>query len=114
MASVAAIPRLSDHFPRIEKQCERVATPFFECFTLNSKATDPEVRASVHATISESLIVSNRQDPAAADRGLRALQKCLPLMAAYDKCMIKALIKKPVELYRVHKRSLCARCNCFH
>ena len=31
------VPRLADHFPRVPKQCEKVSSVFFECFTAASK-----------------------------------------------------------------------------
>eukprot|EP00614_Pseudopedinella_elastica_P024323 CAMPEP_0172631778 /NCGR_PEP_ID=MMETSP1068-20121228/181013_1 /TAXON_ID=35684 /ORGANISM="Pseudopedinella elastica, Strain CCMP716" /LENGTH=86 /DNA_ID=CAMNT_0013443011 /DNA_START=82 /DNA_END=342 /DNA_ORIENTATION=+ len=79
MSSTSTL-KLSDHFPRVEKPCSKVATKFFNCFTVEGKMNAPED----------------------IEAGSRGLEKCQGLMTAYDKCMVRVLSKKPpAELYRV-------------
>lgn len=48
-----------------------------------------------------------------AEAGRRGLAKCLSQMEAYDKCMVKATAKKPVEMYRVSLEEFALSWFCF-
>ena len=100
MTTQPTVPRLSDHFPRVEKPCKDVAKKFFDCFYENGKMNDKEVRSHSHFIIRFiPSIYDSFQD---ASAGARGLEKCADKMSAYDKCMTRVLEKTPpAELYRV-------------
>jgi hypothetical protein len=104
------VPRLSDHFPRVEAKCAKPAKVFFECFFEATKMTNKEVQASAKTQpvpMALLLTLTLRLLPQDADAGRRGLAKCLTQMEAYDKCMVPAIAKKPVEMYRVSYLAVC-------
>ena len=107
LAADSTLPKLSDHFPRVEKPCSKVAKVFFECFSEEGKMKSPEVKGPFPANIwtlkpHDTTILQD------ADAGRRGLLKCLDKMKTYDKCMnrVSGKMKIPKELYRVSQPPL--------
>jgi hypothetical protein len=72
--------RVSEHFPRVPKECEQVADKFFSCLHENGKQP---------------------QGVKDSEAGNKALHICKTSVLAYNSCVDKATKKKPKKLFRV-------------
>nr|KAE8933843.1 hypothetical protein PF009_g16162 [Phytophthora fragariae] len=72
--------RVSHHFPRVPKPCEKVATKFFACFYEHGKQPAGQSDTEV---------------------GNVALDTCKESLLAYNACVDAEVGKNPKELFRV-------------
>lgn len=72
--------RVSEHFPRVPKPCEKVATKFFACFYEHGKQPAGQSDTEV---------------------GNVALETCKDSLLAYNACVDAEVAKSPKELFRV-------------